>query len=240
MISMLKGHVDQIAEDYVILDVNGVGYQAFCSRRSLSQLPAVGEVTRLEIETHVREDHIHLYGFIDSLERDWFRLLTTVQGVGARVCLAILSVLSPDQLVHAIAAQDKVAVSRANGVGPKLAGRIVLELKDKVSQFSLGSAALSHEEMEIESAPVAAAPSKKSRSKKGGAKKASAKKAPSDASQQALETRRKVADDTISALVNLGYGRTEAFGAVSAVLQNETGDVTVEQVIPAALKELSQ
>ncbi|MDX1739492.1 MAG: Holliday junction branch migration protein RuvA, partial [Alphaproteobacteria bacterium] len=115
MISMLKGLVDHIAEDHVVLDVNGVGYHAFCSRRTLSRLPRAGEAVRIEIETHVREDHIHLYGFYDETERDWFRLLTTVQGVGARVCLAILSVLGPDELIQAIAAQDKAAVSRANG-----------------------------------------------------------------------------------------------------------------------------
>ena len=133
MIASLKGVLDSVAEESAIVDVRGVGYLVFCSGRTLSKLPQPGEAVRFVVETHVREDHIHLYGFAESVERDWFRLLTTVQGVGAKVGLAILSALGPEELVQALVAQDKAAVSRANGVGPKLAGRIVLELKDKVS-----------------------------------------------------------------------------------------------------------
>ena len=140
MIAKLSGIVDSVGDDWVIIDVNGVGYLVFCSSRTLSFLN-VGEAARLTIETHVREDHIHLYGFADAAERDWFRLLTTVQGVGAKVCLAILSTLSADELVQAVASGDKGAVSRANGVGPKLATRIVSELKDKVGGMAFGLAA---------------------------------------------------------------------------------------------------
>ncbi|MBT4889487.1 MAG: Holliday junction branch migration protein RuvA [Rhodospirillales bacterium] len=140
MIAKLSGIVDSLGDDWAIIDVNGVGYLVFCSSRTLSFLN-VGEAARLTIETHVREDHIHLYGFADVGERDWFRLLTTVQGVGAKVCLAILSTLSADELVQAVASADKGAVSRANGVGPKLATRIVSELKDKVGGMALGLAA---------------------------------------------------------------------------------------------------
>ena len=132
MIALLIGRLDSIGEDRAVVDVGGVGYLVFCSAPTLARLAPVGDPVRLEIETHVREDHIHLYGFADVAEREWFRLLTTVQGVGARVALAILSVLTADVLFQAIAAGDNVAVSRANGVGAKLAGRIVSELKDKV------------------------------------------------------------------------------------------------------------
>lgn len=137
MIARLKGIVDSLGDDWVILDVNGVGYLAFCSGKTLSQL-TIGEAARLEIETHVREDHIHLYGFGDEYERDWFRLLTSVQGVGAKVGLAILGVLSGEELLQTIAAADKAGITRAPGVGPKLATRILSELKDKVGNLTLG------------------------------------------------------------------------------------------------------
>ncbi len=140
MIAKLHGIVDSAAADRAVIDVAGVGYLVFCSARTLARLPEVGQPARLFIETHLRQDHIHLYGFVDPVERDWFRLLTTVQGVGARVALAILSVLGPDELLLAIAAQDKALVSRADGVGPKLAGRVVAELKDKAGGLALGPA----------------------------------------------------------------------------------------------------
>ena len=119
MIAKLKGLIDSTGEDWVVIDVNGVGYLVFCSGKTLSKLPGMGQATSLLIETHVREDHIHLYGFADAPERDWFKMLTTVQGVGAKVGLAILSALSSDEIVHAIAAQDAKTLTRANGVGPQ-------------------------------------------------------------------------------------------------------------------------
>jgi holliday junction DNA helicase RuvA len=133
MIAKLAGFVDQIEPEAVVLDVNGVGYRAFCSTRTIGRLPPPGSTARMLIETHVREDHIHLYGFIDTAERDWFRLLTTVQGVGARLALSILSVVAPETLGLAILAQDKSVLTQAEGVGPRLAARIVNELRDKVS-----------------------------------------------------------------------------------------------------------
>ena len=132
MFAKLKGVVDTIGEDTIILDVGGVGYLVHASTRTLSQLPPVGEAMALFIETQVREDAITLFGFAKAEEQRWFKLLTTVQGVGARVGLSILSALSPSELGAAIAHQDKAALSRASGVGPKLAQRIVIELKDKV------------------------------------------------------------------------------------------------------------
>ncbi|MGE0257655.1 MAG: Holliday junction branch migration protein RuvA [Alphaproteobacteria bacterium] len=140
MIAKLSGTLDSIGPDGAVIDVGGVGYLAFCSTRTLGRLPPAGAAVRLLIETHVREDHIHLYGFIDAIERDWFRLLTTVQGVGARLALAVLSAVAPEALTLAIAAQDKTALSRADGVGPRLAGRIVNELRDKVGAVGLASA----------------------------------------------------------------------------------------------------
>jgi Holliday junction DNA helicase RuvA len=136
MIGKLKGVVDSLHEDHVILDVHGVGYVVFCSTRALQKLPRAGEAASLAIETQVREDAIRLFGFLSDTERDWFRLLQNVQGVGSKVALAILSVLTPEELSTAIALQDKAAVSRAPGVGPRLAARIVAELKDKAGAFA--------------------------------------------------------------------------------------------------------
>jgi holliday junction DNA helicase RuvA len=136
MIGKLKGLIDSYGEDHVILDVNGVGYVVQCSTRTLQRLPPAGEAAALSIETQVREDAIRLFGFSSDAERDWFRLLQSVQGVGAKVALAILSIQTPNELANAIATQDKAAVARAQGVGPKLAARIVAELKDKAPAFA--------------------------------------------------------------------------------------------------------
>jgi holliday junction DNA helicase RuvA len=131
MIGKLKGVVDSVGEDQLILDVHGVGYVVAASARTLRNLPGVGEAAVLHIETQMREDSIRLFGFLAEAERDWFRLLQNVQGVGAKVALGILGALSSADLAGAIARQDKAAVARAQGVGPKLAARIVAELKDK-------------------------------------------------------------------------------------------------------------
>lgn len=135
MIGKLTGIIDSYSEDFVILDVNGVGYVVQCSARTLQNLPRPGEAASLAIETQVREDAIRLFGFTSDAERDWFRLLQTVQGVGAKVALAILSTLSAGELGTAIGTQDKAMIGRAPGVGPKLAQRLVSELKDKAPVF---------------------------------------------------------------------------------------------------------
>ena len=205
MIGKLTGLVDSSGEDWVIVDVSGVGYLVHCSNRTLANLPGAGEPVSLLIETHVREDHIHLYGFLQAAERDWFGLLSTVQGVGVKMTLAILSVLPPSELIQAIAAQDKRALTRANGVGPKLAGRIVAELKDKAGKLALGPAAA------LVGGTAAAA--------RGGAPVLS--------------------EDAISVLVNLGYQRGEAFGAVAQATRELGADAPLEAVIKAGLKELS-
>lgn len=131
MIGKLTGQVESVGADTVLLDINGVGYLVHCGARCLARLPCVGEIASLAIETVVREDMIRLYGFESPDEREWFRLLQTVQGVGARVALAVLSVLDASALAAAVAMQDAAALARANGVGPKLARRIVSELKDR-------------------------------------------------------------------------------------------------------------
>jgi Holliday junction DNA helicase RuvA len=136
MIGKLKGVIDSYGEDFIIVDVNGVGYVVHCSARTLQALPATGEPVALAIETHVREDQIRLFGFLTDVEREWFRLLQTVQGVGTKVALAVLGTLKPGDLASAIAMRDKGAVARTPGVGPKVAERIVTELKDKAPAYA--------------------------------------------------------------------------------------------------------
>ena len=140
MIGKLKGILESIGDDTILIDCGGVCYEVHCSTRTLTGLPNLGEAVSIAIETHVRETEIKLFGFSDDLERDWFRLLQSVQGVGAKVALAIQSTLSAGDLASAIALQDKAMVSRAPGVGPKVAQRIVAELKDKAPAYS-GAAA---------------------------------------------------------------------------------------------------
>jgi Holliday junction DNA helicase RuvA len=216
MIGKLRGIVDSYSDEGVILDVGGVGYLVFGSTRTLGALPPLGEAASLIIETHVREDHIHLYGFADTAERDWFRRLGTVQGVGVRHALAILSVLTPGDLTQAVAAQDKKALSRANGVGPKLAGRIVAELKDKVGDIALGpGAAVSGPD----GAGAGASPPGDGPAGGGGPG---------------------VSEDAVSALLNLGYGRSEAFTAVATAAKRLGEGADVSALIKEGLKELSQ
>ncbi|MBK5959325.1 Holliday junction branch migration protein RuvA [Rhodoplanes elegans] len=136
MIGKLKGVIDSYGEDFVVVDVHGVGYVVHCSSRTLQALPAEGEAATLAIETHVREDQIRLFGFLSDVEREWFRLLQTVQGVGTKVALAVLSTLPPAELASAVAMRDKAMVARAPGVGPKVAERICTELKDKAPAYA--------------------------------------------------------------------------------------------------------
>ncbi|MBY5650773.1 Holliday junction branch migration protein RuvA [Rhizobium leguminosarum] len=136
MIGKLKGTIDEIGEDYVLVDVHGVCYVAYCSARTLSKIGSAGEACVLFIETYVREDQLKLFGFMTALEREWFNLLQSVQGVGAKVALAVLSTLTPGELANAIALQDRAAVSRAPGVGPKVAMRLVTELKNRAPAFA--------------------------------------------------------------------------------------------------------
>jgi Holliday junction DNA helicase RuvA len=142
MIAKLRGLLDGFAADHAVIDVNGIGYLVFASSRTLSALGAIGGEVVLHTEMKVSQDDIRLIGFASAGERDWFRLLTSVQGVGTRVALAILSALSADELSNAVAAADSRMIARAQGVGPKLALRIVNELKDKVGTVALGPAGI--------------------------------------------------------------------------------------------------
>lgn len=202
MIGKLTGILDQVNGAQALVDVHGVGYVVGCSARTLRQCPAFGSPVSLLIETQVREDAISLYGFIDAVERDWFRLLITVQGVGSKVALAILSSLSSEQLAQAITMQDKALLTQADGVGPKLAVRLMTELKDKIGNF-----AVPHK-------PLAAG-----------------------ASAPVVGDR--VAADALSALLNLGYRRAEAFDALLQ-LRKELPEAGLDALIPAALRRLSQ
>lgn len=204
MIGKLRGVIDSINEDSIILDVNGVGYDIHASARTIAALPPVGEAAQLIIETHVREDHFHLYGFPDVVEREWFRTLTTVQRVGNKVALVILGSYTPEQLAHAILAKDTAAFSRIKGIGHSLAERIVTELKDKVTKLPTA-----------EFRVVSTEPAKK--------KSKGEKPAPSHT------------DDAISALVNLGYSRSEAYTAALKASQNASN---LDDMIKLSLKEL--
>src|SRR2546425_1949736 len=136
MIGKLTGVIDSYGEDFIIVDVGGVGYLVHCSARTLQALPAPGDPVTLAIETHVREDQIRLFGFITGVEREWFRLLQTVQGVGTKVALSVLGTLAPADLASAIALRDKAMIARSPGVGQKVAERIVTELKDKAPAYA--------------------------------------------------------------------------------------------------------
>lgn len=217
MIGKLRGKVDEIGEDFVVLDVGGVGYQVFCCARTIAALPPAGEAAQLMIETHVREDHIHLFGFPDHVEREWFRLLATVQRVGNKMALAILGAYAPQQLAHGILAKDTSLFSRISGVGPKLAERIVTELKDKVAKLPTSS-------FQAASTPE---------NPEGDGQKTGKKAKPSAAS-----TPDTTSEDAISALVNLGYSRSEAYGAVIKAVQNVGSSGKLDEMIRLSLKEL--
>lgn len=220
MIAKLRGMVDTIGEDYFIIDVNGVGYLVYASAKTLARLH-VGEATSVLTETVVREDSITLFGFVSALEKEWFITLTKVQGVGAKVCLSILSALTPLQLAQAISAQDKASFTRANGVGPKLAARIVTELKDKIVTI-----------------PVAATTSAADIEKELNMDVDQEVNAYED-SLVAMESNSANSEDAISALVNLGYQRMEAYRAVNKV-QSENPNADVSELIRLSLKEFAK
>lgn len=204
MIGKLTGTIDSAAGNQIVIDVNGVGYVVACSAHTLRQIGGAGDPVSLLIETQVREDAISLFGFAGAQERDWFRLLMTVQGVGARLALAMLSTLPPARLAQAIAAQDKAALAQAEGVGPKLALRIVTELKDKAAHFVFPTVA------------------------------------PSGASGRATAAAEGMASDAVSALINLGYRRMEAFAAVSKAAQDLGPEAKLDALIRAGLAALGK
>lgn len=208
MFAKLTGTIDTLFPNSLILDVQGVGYLVYASGRTLSRIGDKGSQCSLMIETHVREDHIHLYGFCDAQEKEWFSLLTTVQGVGAKAGLAILSVCDPQRLSAIIASQDKAALTQADGVGPKLALRILTELKDKAGSLDFGSSSIV--------TPIAGA-----------------------AKSSALQNNSSL-DDALSALVNLGYARADAYAALSRIQQKpENDNLDLSALIKLGLQELN-
>lgn len=208
MIGKLSGIIDSFADNHLLLDVQGVGYLVHCSSRTLQNIGQTGDVCSLLIDTHVREDALNLYGFRDAAEQQWFRLLTSVQGVGAKVGLAILSAVPVERIGFAIASGDKAAIQQADGVGPKLAIRIVTELKDKAGKIDLQM-------------PAGKMPAAK------------------NAKEPILAPN--VDNDAVSALVNLGYTKSDAFQAVLSAKQkaNDNEAANVGDLIRLALKELS-
>lgn len=212
MIGKLSGIIDSFGSDYILLDVSGVGYLVHCSPRTLQQAGQKGDVASLLIDTHVREDAINLYGFKDAMEQQWFRLLTSVQGVGAKVGMSILGACPPERLGYIIASGDKAALTQADGVGPKLAVRILTELKDKAVKIDLS-------------------PMIKAEGAKQSAK----------AENSAVHAQDTLQQDAVSALVNLGYARGDAFEAVVNARQkaNDNDAANLSDIIRLALKELS-
>jgi len=213
MIAKLTGVIDSVGSSQMILDVNGVGYLVHASSRTLSRIgSAKGTPISLLIETVVREDAFLLYGFADTAEKEWFQILCTVQGVGAKVAQAILSVVQPEQLPLVIASQDKTVLRQADGVGDKLAVRIVTELKEKAGKMALGAAA-----------------QQKAADVQGKAGKGN----------PTVNLPKTASNDAVSALINLGYGRAEAFGAVANVMRDKGDDIALGDLIRESLKELS-
>lgn len=215
MIGKLTGKIDAIGESMLIIDVGGVGYEVQASARALRSL-SLGETASLTIDTHVREDAIKLYGFASELERSWFRTLQGVQGVGAKVALAILGVLSPQEIANAVAMGNVGAVGQASGVGKKLAQRIVTELKDKAPAMSMAGLGT---------------PSAKAKQANG----ASAQASPSHSEDAAGLA----AAEAISALTNLGYLPVQASEAVAVAMQDLGEEATTAALIKRGLKELS-
>lgn len=217
MIGKITGRIDYRAADHVLIDVRGVGYLVYCSERTLAALPGVGEVTALFTDLVVREDLMQLFGFQTLVEKEWHRLLTSVQGVGAKASLAILGTLGPDGVSRAIALGDWNAVKAAKGVGPKIAQRVVLDLKDKAPSVMAMSGTLAEAQGEVAAEvlePVATP-------------RAVAPAASSSAQAEAL-----------SALANLGYSPGDAAGAVAQAAGEQEGAATPD-LIKAALKLLA-
>ena len=203
MIGKLSGIIDSFDENFFILDVQGVGYQVHASRRTLSKIGQTGDPASVLIDTHVREDAITLYGFADAMEQQWYRLLTSVQGVGAKAGLSILSVCTSEQMTTAIMAEDKGYITQADGVGPKIATRIITELKDKVGKLSISQPNISIKYHEIRE----------------------------ESEGSTLDS------DAVSALINLGYSRSDAYMAVMKA--KERANDNLQELIRIALKDLS-
>jgi Holliday junction DNA helicase RuvA len=205
VIGKLSGTVDSFGPDWTVIDVHGVGYLVHCSARTLEALPARGEAATLFIETQIREDQIRLVGFTSEVEREWFRLLLTVQGVGSKVALAVLGALKVSELASAVAMNDKAMIARTPGVGPKVAARIAAELRDRAPAMTGVDINVIRLQSELGD-----------------------RLAP------------KPVTDAVSALVNLGYGQTQASAAVAVALREAGEGAETQRLIKLGLKELAR
>ena len=220
MIGRLRGRVDYKAHDHFLLDVSGVGYLIFCSERTLSEIPGNGEFTTIYTDLLVREDLLQIFGFLSQVEKEWYRLLMSVQGVGAKASLAILSALGEDGVSRAIALGDWTSVKSAKGIGPKTAQRVVNELKDKAAHvMSLVPHKVGHQEEKVSDADII-------------------ERIDDNPSINLAISNNSVQADALSALQNLGYTPSDAAAAVAKIL-NQSSDLSTEELIRSSLKMLS-
>ena len=220
MIGRLRGRVDYKAHDHFLLDVSGVGYLIFCSERTLSEIPGNGEFTTIYTDLLVREDLLQIFGFLSQVEKEWYRLLMSVQGVGAKASLAILSALGEDGVSRAIALGDWTSVKSAKGIGPKTAQRVVNELKDKAAHvMSLVPHKLGNQEEKVSDADII-------------------ERIDDNPSINLAISNNSAQADALSALQNLGYTPSDAAAAVAKIL-NQSSDLSTEELIRSSLKMLS-
>ena len=220
MIGRLRGRVDYKAHDHFLLDVSGVGYLIFCSERTLSEIPGNGEFTTIYTDLLVREDLLQIFGFLSQVEKEWYRLLMSVQGVGAKASLAILSALGEDGVSRAIALGDWTSVKSAKGIGPKTAQRVVNELKDKAAHvMSLVPHKVGNQEEKVSDADII-------------------ERIDYNPSINLAISNNSVQADALSALQNLGYTPSDAAAAVAKIL-NQSSDLSTEELIRSSLKMLS-
>lgn len=220
MIGRLRGRVDYKAHDHFLLDVSGVGYLIFCSERTLSEIPGNGEFTTIYTDLLVREDLLQIFGFLSQVEKEWYRLLMSVQGVGAKASLAILSALGEDGVSRAIALGDWTSVKSAKGIGPKTAQRVVNELKDKAAHvMSLVPHKVGNQEEKVSDADII-------------------ERIDDDPSINLAKSNNSAQADALSALQNLGYTPSDAAAAVAKIL-NQSSDLSTEELIRSSLKMLS-
>ena len=220
MIGRLRGRVDYKAHDHFLLDVSGVGYLIFCSERTLSEIPGNGEFTTIYTDLLVREDLLQIFGFLSQVEKEWYRLLMSVQGVGAKASLAILSALGEDGVSRAIALGDWTSVKSAKGIGPKTAQRVVNELKDKAAHvMSLVPHKVGNQEEKVSDADII-------------------ERIDDNPSINLAISNNSAQADALSALQNLGYTPSDAAAAVAKIL-NQSLDLSTEELIRSSLKMLS-
>ena len=220
MIGRLRGRVDYKAHDHFLLDVSGVGYLIFCSERTLSEIPGNGEFTTIYTDLLVREDLLQIFGFLSQVEKEWYRLLMSVQGIGAKASLAILSALGEDGVSRAIALGDWTSVKSAKGIGPKTAQRVVNELKDKAAHvMSLVPHKVGNQEEKVSDADII-------------------ERMDDNPSVNLAISNNSAQADALSALQNLGYTPSDAAAAVAKIL-NQSSDLSTEELIRSSLKMLS-